>query len=133
MRIGIKILVIARADVLRDGLQTMLAGLLPGAKIDLLDDGSQTTNQVRQKEYDLIFLYPGLGFETLLSATRAIKTAATRAFTIMVIEEQDQVRKALEAGADQVLLKGFSAVQLITILRGFQIEKPFIDSRQYIF
>jgi DNA-binding response OmpR family regulator len=133
MRAGMKILIIAKSDVLRDSLYTMLSGLLPGVEIDLLEDSSQTGNRVKQRSYDLVFLYPGLPFIQLLQATQEIKAATTRAFTIFVIEEQEQVHKALDAGADQVLLKGFNATQLNNILKGFQVEKPYLDSRQYIF
>jgi DNA-binding response OmpR family regulator len=132
MQIYKKILIFARADVLRDSLQTMLAGLFRGVEIDLLEDGALVASQIQRGTYDVVFLYPGLSFDTLLEAVRTIKAGATRIFTVMVIEEQDQMRLALEAGADQVILKGFSADLLMTSLQGIRIEKLTLNSRAHI-
>jgi DNA-binding response OmpR family regulator len=116
---GVKTLIIARDGVLRDGLQTMLAGLFREIQIDLLEDGSLAACQGKRMAYDLVFLYAGLPSETRLAATRGIKAVSPETIIIMVAESEEETRLALKAGSDQVLLKGFSTAQLITALNGF--------------
>jgi DNA-binding NarL/FixJ family response regulator len=108
-----KILIVAKADTLRNGLQTLLTALILNGEIDILDDPARIAGRLKALEYDSVFLYPSLPFEDLLTAARLIKQISPTTDTILIVREPHQVQPGLSAGADAVLLKGFSAAQLI--------------------
>jgi DNA-binding NarL/FixJ family response regulator len=106
-------LIVAKADPLRNGLQTLLAALSPNADVEVLDDPTQVALRMNKQRYDSVFLYPSLPFDDLLAAARVIKMKKPATTVIFIITEPNQARLALEAGANSVLLKGFSAAQLM--------------------
>jgi DNA-binding NarL/FixJ family response regulator len=111
-----RILIFGKADTLRNGFQTLLTALSPGEKIDIVEDAAQLADRFENHAYDLAFLYPNLPFPTLLAAVFFIKKSSPHVRAVMVIEDPKQETAALQAGADQVLLKGFSGAQLIRLL-----------------
>ncbi len=119
-----KILIVARADALRNGLQTLLGAVASTAEIDVADNPALATILLRQKAYRLVFFYPGLPFPSLLAAAIRARQAFPETCLVMVIEDQAQAAQALAAGVQRVLLKGFNLEQLADIFDGLTSLEP---------
>jgi DNA-binding NarL/FixJ family response regulator len=104
----IKLLIFARDDVLRDGLQVLLAAVFPRGEFYLTDNEADALNTISQKAYHLVLFYPGSPFEEQLCAATKIKRVCPDLPVVLVVETQAQMHEALDAGADRVLLKGFT-------------------------
>jgi DNA-binding NarL/FixJ family response regulator len=103
-----KILIVAREDVLRDGLQTLLVAALPLCEMDLVDNGTEAFDKVSRECFDLVLFYSGSLFDDQISAVREIKNARSKLSILIVVDELAQARTALDNGVDQVIMKGFT-------------------------
>lgn len=110
-----KILIVAKADALRNGLQTLLSAVASNAEIDVVDNPALATRIIRQNAVRLVFFYPGLPFADLLAAAIRVKRTCPKVFCVIVIEDREQAHLALEAGINRVILKGFNLEQLVEI------------------
>ncbi len=104
----IKILIFALDDVLRDGLQVLLAAAFPRGEIFLTDNELDALSAISQTAFHLVLFYPGSPFDQQLYATHKIKLVCPDLPVVLVVETQAQMRDALDAGVDRVLFKGFS-------------------------
>jgi DNA-binding NarL/FixJ family response regulator len=108
-----QILIVAKADSYRRGFHTLLDGLVRGLAIDELEDPAQIVACMQNHAYDLVFLYPNQPWGKVLACARTIKEVSPQTYQITITEDQGQTEQALQAGASDVLLKGFSASELV--------------------
>ena len=111
------ILIYAEADILRNGLRTLLAAITGNSRIDTTDDDTPLEKCLAGANYDLAVLYPGLPFAELLTAIRRAKSVSPQTRLIVVVAEYARVPETLQAGADRVLQIGFSLSQLMSAVR----------------
>jgi DNA-binding response OmpR family regulator len=117
-----RVLIIAKSDILSDGLITVLSGILPGIETNLVDEISLVGIQMAQKFYDAVILYPSIPYEDMLMIVRAIKTSSPKTSSIMIVDEKNQISPALQAGTDQVLMRGFNTNQLRVALNKLNLS-----------
>jgi len=118
-----EILLIAKDNTLRNGFQTLLTALSSDGEVDVLADLSQLSCQFQKKAYQFVYIYPGLPFEELLAAARTVKQGHPETSVVMVIEDQNQSCPARQAGADRVILKGFSSADLMYLIQALRSER----------
>lgn len=82
--------------------------------VAVMDDGSSALKAIQSGRPDLIILDAHLFDEGTADLLRAVKQGWNGTHCIVVAERLGQFQPLLEAGADTVLLKGFSAAELRT-------------------
>jgi DNA-binding NarL/FixJ family response regulator len=113
----IKILIFALDDVLRAGLQVLLAAVFPRGEIYLTDHELEALSAISQAAFHLVVFYPGSPFEEQLCAAHKIKLVCPDLPVILVVETQAQMHAALGADVDRVLFKGFTMETLTTTIK----------------
>jgi DNA-binding NarL/FixJ family response regulator len=113
----IRILMVARNDVLRNGLQALLAAVFPEGEIEEAESEASALESVGRKTFHLVIFYPGLPMSELMSAARKVKQTVPALRTILITEEPGQRVPALEAGIDQTILCGFTIDELTGVLK----------------
>ena len=108
----IRLMIVAEPGRLRDGLQALLDSFRALQPAILLDDGRSALLSVRNGWPDLVILDYHLFDEATQEFVRAIKQARAKVYCIVVTDRLGQFQPILDAGADDVLLKGFSAAEL---------------------
>ncbi|MDR3578084.1 MAG: response regulator [Anaerolineaceae bacterium] len=124
-----EILLIAKDNALRNGFQTLLTALSTDGEVDVLADLSKLPSQFQKKSYQFVYIYPGLPFEELLEAMRTIKQEHPQVKVVMVVEDQNQGFSARQAGADRVILKGFSSADLMYLIQALRTEQSDSPAR----
>jgi DNA-binding NarL/FixJ family response regulator len=122
----IKILLFALDDVLRDGLQVLLAAVFPRGEIHLTDNELDALSAIAQNAYHLVLFYPGSPFEEQLCAAHKVKLVCADLPVVLVVETQAQKHEALDAGVDRVLFKGFSMETLTSSIQ--DLVPPDLDT-----
>lgn len=102
----------AQSGRLREGLQAMLESFLALETVAVVEDGASALEAVRSGQPDLVILDTHLFGEDTEDSVRAIKQERNGIHCIVVAERLAQFQPILDAGADKVLLKGFSAAEL---------------------
>ena len=106
------VVIAAESGRLRQGLRTMLVSLLDLVALTVVDNGPSALEAMRSEQPDLIILDACLFGEDAAAFVRAVKQQRNDARCIVVVERLGQFQRLLDAGADKVLLKGFSAPDL---------------------
>ncbi len=114
---NIRILIVARKDVLRDSLQTLLNAIFPNGSIDLADNESDIIEYILEKPFDLVIFYLYLPFDEQISFVRNVKRIWPFLPVVLVTEDQAQSRAALEVGVDQTILRGFAFDELTKVIK----------------
>jgi len=109
-----RLLIVAEPGRLRDGLQTLLDSFRALQPAVVLDDGRSALEAIQNGGPDLVILDHHVFGESTPEFVRAIKQARAQAYFIVVADRLGQFPPILDAGADEVLLKGFSAAELST-------------------
>jgi len=107
-------LLVAEPGRLRDGLQALLDSFRALQPAVVLDDGRSALEAIQNGGPDLVILDHHVFGESTAEFVRAIKQARAQAYFIVVADRLGQFPPILDAGADEVLLKGFSAAELST-------------------
>ena len=107
-----RVMIVAEAGRLRDGLQVMLDSFPDLETVVVVDDGTSALEAIRSGRTDLVILDAHLFDEGTVALIRVAKQGWNGTHCIVVAESLRQFRSLLDAGADVVLLKGFSAAEL---------------------
>jgi DNA-binding response OmpR family regulator len=108
----VKLMIVAEPGRLRDGLQALLDSFRALQPAVVLDDGRSALVAIRNGWPDLVILDHHLFGEATEEFIRAISQAQPRPYCIVVADRLGQFQPILDAGADDVLFKGFSAAEL---------------------
>jgi DNA-binding NarL/FixJ family response regulator len=119
-----QVTIVAESGRLRDGLQTMLGSLPTLETVAVVDDGPAAVEAIRKQQVDLVILDAQLFGEGTAEFISAFKQAWNRARCLVVADRPGQFRSLLEAGADRVLLRGFSAAELAEAVRQLTNNGP---------
>ncbi len=112
-----RILIVARKDVLRDSLQTLLSAIFPNGSIDLADNESAIIEYILEKPFDLVIFYLYLPFDEQITFVRNVKRIWPYLPVVLVTEDQAQSRAALDIGVDQTILRGFAFDELTKVIK----------------
>jgi DNA-binding NarL/FixJ family response regulator len=113
---NMKVLIVARAGVLRNGLCALLSAALEGSTVEAVDGLSPALKAMRECPPEMVFLDQGITFDFLAEAIRTVKSASQNSRCVVIVESSQQAQAALNAGADDALRKGFSAAQLFQLV-----------------
>jgi DNA-binding NarL/FixJ family response regulator len=109
-----RVMIVAEPGRLRDGLQAMLDSFPALETVAVVDDGPSALEAIRSGRSDLVILDAHLFDEGTADLVCAIKQEGNGARCVVVADRLGQFQPLLDAGADAVLLKGFSAAELRT-------------------
>jgi DNA-binding NarL/FixJ family response regulator len=115
-------LVVARPGLVRDGLQAVLSAI-PG--LDALkpaDDGASALDRLKSHRPHLVILDSSLSEGELRTTLRQITEQWTDVRCIVVADSPRQGQAMEAAGADAVLVEGFSAALLSTTIKALLVE-----------
>lgn len=105
-------LVVAKPGRLRDSLLLLLATILKVAEVDQVDDAPSLMRHVEQRPPDLILMDTDLEHNGSLEALQALKAEAPLIPCLVIVSNAHQQSMARNAGADGLLLRGFSSMEL---------------------
>jgi DNA-binding NarL/FixJ family response regulator len=108
----VRVMIVAEAGRLREGLQAMLDSFPSLETVAVVDDGPSALEAIQSGRPDLIILDAHLFDDGTADLVWAIKQEGNGAQCIVVADRLGQFQLLLDAGADMVLLKGFSAAEL---------------------
>jgi CheY-like chemotaxis protein len=94
----------------------MLDSFLALERVVVVEDGPSAMAAIAKGQPDLIILDSHLFAEDTAAVVRAVKQECNGAHCVVVVDKLGQFRPILDAGADRVLLKGFSAADLAAAL-----------------
>lgn len=109
-----RVVVAAESGRIRDGLRAMLDSVLAPERVAVVDDGLSALDAIRRGGPDLVILDAHLLGEDTAKFVRAIRQARNGARCLVVTDRLGQFQPLRDAGADKVLLKGFTAAELST-------------------
>ena len=107
-----RVVIVAESGRLRDGLRAMLDSFLTVKTVAVVDDGPSALEAIQSGRPDLVILHTHLFEEGTAEFVQAINQESNGARSIVVADRIGQFQPLLDAGADKVLLKGFSAAEL---------------------
>lgn len=109
-------LIVAAPSRIRDGLQALLKTMPALNPIDLIDSAAAVPEAVTQTGPDLVLFDANLSGDEIWLVIRQVKVKSPQILCIAIVSNMLQKRMAQAAGADQILLAGFPAGELITVL-----------------
>ncbi len=107
-----RVMIVAEPGRLREGLQAMLDSFPSLETVAVVDDGPSALEAIRSGRPGLVILDTYLFDEGTADLVRAIKQGWNGTDCIVVADSLRHFQPLLDAGADKVLLKGFSAAEL---------------------
>ncbi|HEA47257.1 MAG TPA: response regulator [bacterium] len=114
----LRILVVDDEAVIRDLLKRILE--TKGHQVTMVKDGSEALDKIKEEPFDVIFLdivMPGIGG---LKACQTIETINPEIKIVMMTgygtEVEEEIEKALKAGAYECLYKPFTIQELLDTL-----------------
>ena len=113
---GTLTLIVAKPGRKRDGLHAVLAAMPGIAGVREVSDGPSALNAVAEYRPALVFLDFDLSEDVATLLTR-FTSEYQRAQCIAIVYSVQQRRDAVAAGADHVLMSGFSAARLRATIR----------------
>jgi two-component system nitrate/nitrite response regulator NarL len=112
----ISTLIAAKPDRLRDGLHLLLSTVPQVSIIQQADDLAMTFQLVAEQCPDLVVLDTNLDVTGVDHLLKRIKQKLPALPCLVVVADDEQQRIAWDAGADAVLLKGFSSTELLALV-----------------
>jgi DNA-binding NarL/FixJ family response regulator len=116
MKNPISTLIAAKPDRLRDGLHLLLSTAPQVSMIEQADDPDSTLRLITERPPGLVVLDTNLDVTSVNRLLRRIKQALPTLPCLVVVANDEQQRAACSAGADAVLLKGFSSSELLALI-----------------
>ncbi|NPV87220.1 MAG: response regulator [Anaerolineae bacterium] len=118
---AIKTLIIAETRIC-DSLLVVLHSMSEIASVDTAEEIELGLMMSRENQPALVFLDAGLAKQKTTELIQQMKNENPSARLIALIDSIEQRRQVLEAGASEVLIKGFSMAQLSELIRRLQEE-----------
>lgn len=109
-------LIAARPGRMRDSLQALLAAMPRIGAVDETDDGEATLDKVGVRRPALLLLDTNLSEGQVWNVLRHVKSRWPQTRCVILAENVRQRETALAAGADGVLIKGFSTAKLYVMI-----------------
>lgn len=106
------VLVVAKPGRLRDSLQVFLASLPGIAAVRAMEDASDALRCITDRAPDMVILDMSVSDDGGRALLHEIKRAWPMTRAIAVAEDLEQQSRAVGAGADAALLRGFPTRQL---------------------
>ena len=97
---------------LTESLRAVLRSIDGITVIDTASDAALGIMMVRENHPDLVFLNFVHSIDSSTDFIRMVKQDASKSKCIALVEDINQIRKARKAGADGILLRGFSLAEL---------------------
>jgi len=119
-----RVVIAAESGRLRDGLRAMLDSFLLLESVDVVDDGPAALEAIQSGQPDLILLDACLLDKGTMAFLCTAKQEWNGARCIVVADSLAQFQPFLDAGADKVLLKGFTAAELSAAVKGLLDDVP---------
>jgi len=110
-------LVVARPGLVRDGLQAVLSAIPGLDALEPADDGASALDRLKSHRPDLVILDSSLSEGEMCTTLRQIKGQWPDVRCLVVADTPQQGRAVEAAGADAVLVEGFSAALLSTAIK----------------
>jgi DNA-binding NarL/FixJ family response regulator len=111
-------LIVAQPSPLRDALRALVT-TMPQVEVVAETGSSAALAEMHNKfQLDLVLLDAGVQDEDVWQALAMVKRECPHTKGCVLVEGDEQKRKAEAAGADLVLYKGFPAADLAKILEG---------------
>jgi len=107
-----KAIIVADSVRLTESLKAVLRSIEDITVIDTASDSALGIMMVRENHPDLVFLNFTHSIESSTDFIRLIKQDTSGSKCIALVEDINQIRKARKAGADGILLRGFSLAEL---------------------
>lgn len=107
-----RVMIVAESGRLRDGLQAMLDSFLALETVSAVEDGPAALEAIRSEQPDIVIVDADLFDEDTVDWVATIKQEWNGVRCLVVAGRLAQFHPLLDAGADKVLLKGFSAAEL---------------------
>jgi DNA-binding NarL/FixJ family response regulator len=95
----------------------MLASILDLEVVAVVEDGPSALEMIRSQQSDLVIVDASLFGQDIAEFVRTIRRAWNGARCLAVADRLGQFQPLLDAGADRVLLKGFSAAELAEAIK----------------
>ena len=111
-----RLMIVAEPGRLRDGLQALLDAFGASEEAVVVDGGPSALEAIRNGQPDLVILDSYLLGVATADFVRAIKQERAQVYCVVVADRLGQFKAILDAGADKVLLKGFSAAELSEVV-----------------
>lgn len=118
---AIKTLIIAETRIC-DSLLVVLRSMSEVASVDTAEEIELGLMMSRENQPALVFLDANLGKQKTAERIQQMRNENPNARLIALIDSMEQRRQVLEAGASEVLVKGFSMAQLSELIRRLQEE-----------
>jgi DNA-binding NarL/FixJ family response regulator len=116
MKNPISTLIAAKPDRLRDGLHLLLSTAPQVCAIEQADDPDSTFQLITERPPGLVVLDTNLDSASVSHVLRRIKEEAPTLPCLVVVANDQPPQPASNAGADAVLLKGFSSSELLALI-----------------
>jgi len=115
--------------ILREGLQSLLAGKKEFAVVGEAKDGREAIQSVVEYKPDIILLDLSMPRMNGLEAIQEIKkrSAGTRILVLTVHKTEEYVLASLEAGADGYILKEATHSELLIAIKNVLSGKPYLS------
>jgi CheY-like chemotaxis protein len=113
----VKALIVVAPGRLRDGLRTVLTGLLPTTAIETAADGGSALAILDKQAPDLVLIDAHLSDMNGLQLVRRLKDCGSPARFIVLAATLEQQAAAQACDADTVLLWGFGGVELLAAVQ----------------
>lgn len=105
-------IIVSDSSRIVESLRAVLKSIADLVVIDTASDSALGIMMVRENNPDLIFLNFTRSIESSTDFINTIKQETSSSKCIALVEDINQIRKARKAGADGILLRGFSLAEL---------------------
>ena len=109
-------LIVAGPGRFRDSLRALLAAAPQIKAVNKVDDASSALRAVAEHHPDLVLLDGSLSSNEIWTVLRQIKVEQPQTRCIVLGDNGRQQQEARAAGADAILIKGFSATKLFQVI-----------------
>ncbi|MBN1813888.1 MAG: response regulator transcription factor [Anaerolineae bacterium] len=117
-------LVIARSAQLRESLLVLLRAIPQIEAVYQAEDGPSALVMMPQVQPALVLLDYDLPDDELRTTLSQLRTAWPKAQYVVLFGDEHNRRRAKDAGADSVLLKGIRATTIMRTIEGLLSETP---------
>ena len=113
----LKALIVAKPGRVCDGLQALLTAIPEIGSVGQTDDAASALRTIAERQPDLVLLDLSLTGDEIRTMLRRIKAGSGQTKCLVLTDDAKEQQIAKAAGADGILIKGFTAQRLIETVR----------------
>ena len=117
MRQPLKALIVAKPGRVCDGLQALLTAIPEISSIAQTDEATSALRMIAERRPDLVLLDFSLTGDEIRAMLRQIKAGSGQTKCLVLADDAEEGQIAEAAGADAILIKGFTAQKFIKTVR----------------